>query len=544
MLDDVLLLIKKLDTKGDSIKIAGANLKLLTQLQGRLQTLLLNPNYIQNVKDYVSDFNKVTELQHDYFREVEAKFKPPKLAKEIQKQAIGSVVNQLTENGLNANVVDKVQNILRQAVTTGGSYATLSQQLTDFLVNNKSGDGQLLRYTKQITTDAINDFSGQYTQLISSDLGLEWFRYSGTNIETTRPFCLACTERKWFHISELPKVLKGEFDEFIKYDGVINKKTGLPNGMKPGTDISNFQTLRGGYNCEHQWRPCSEDIVPDEVKQRVYAKSDYLLWAKQNNKKLPVIPKDKEKPKETPVNSVESEEPTTTSVDLNSAKEIKNIYDVNDLLKKEKDKLKEFFNNTEFKSLRITKKKNTNGSTDMNGNISLSVEKSRLFSEALNNIKNKVDLTIEHEMSIATFWHEVWHNTNKESNIPFLTDRQTEYMELGNEFAARKTLDDAFTLFGTKLKNTSLKNNRKDTGYNVWVKNYDKLIEYFGCDSQSTISFMTEKMKNGEYGKVKEYLIEAIVSNTKKVNEKEVKSGVQDAINLSEKDFDKKYTTH
>lgn len=294
MLNDILLLIKQLDTRGDGIKVVGANLKLLTQVQSRLQKILLNPEYVKSVKDYIGSFNDVTKFQNEYFREIESKFKPPKLAGEIRKQAISSVVNQLTENGMNANVVDKVQDILRKAVTTGGSYSTLSKQLTDFLIDNKSGDGQLVKYTKQITTDALNQFSGQYTQLISSDLGLEWFRYSGSNIETSRPFCLACTDRKFFHISQMPAVLKGDFEEFRKFEGTINKKTELPEGMIPGTDVSNFMTNRGGYNCGHQWRPCSEDLVPADIRNRVYASDEYKLWKGiEVKKEAPIVNLDK-----------------------------------------------------------------------------------------------------------------------------------------------------------------------------------------------------------------------------------------------------------
>lgn len=297
MLDDILLLVKNLDTNGNNIKVATSNIKVLATLKSRLEKIMLNPNYIDSVKQYLKSFNQVVQLQNDYFKEIESKFKPPKLTDEIKKQAIGSVAKQLTETGLGANVVDKIQDILRKAITSGSGYTSLTKQLTDFLIDNKSGDGQLVKYTKQITTDAINQFSGQYTQLISSDLGFEWFRYSGSNIETTRPFCLACTERKWFHISELPEVLKGQFDEFRKYDGTINKKTELPEGMIPGTDISNFQIYTGGYNCMHKWRPVSEDLVPADIKQRVYASVEYKKWKGIDVPKEPIQNLDKkEKP--------------------------------------------------------------------------------------------------------------------------------------------------------------------------------------------------------------------------------------------------------
>jgi hypothetical protein len=308
MLDDILLLVKQLDIKDDRIKISGNNLRLIAEVKSRLQSILLNKEYQNNVKAYIKNFDEIIRFQNDYFSKLESKFTAPKLATEIKKQAINSVVNSLTENGLNANIVDKVHDLMRKATTSGGSYSSMNKQLSDFLINNESGDGQLLRYTKQITTDALNQFSGQYTQLVSSDLGFEWFRYSGSNIQTSRPFCLACTDRKYFHISELPKVLKGDFPEFELYDGRLNKNTQLPEGMIPGTDVSNFMINRGGYNCGHQWRPVSEDLVPNEDRLRVYSSPEYRAWAIANGKKVKEVeaPKETKPVKVAPVQKIEA----------------------------------------------------------------------------------------------------------------------------------------------------------------------------------------------------------------------------------------------
>jgi hypothetical protein len=535
MLDELLLLTKKLDIKGENISISGSNIKLLAQLQSKLQNIILNPEYIEKVKNYVFSFNQVVSLQHDYFTEITDKFKPPKLASELKKQAVSGVINNLTENGLNANIIDKVKEILRKSITTGGSYASLNQSLTDFIINNKSGDGHLIKYTKQITTDALNQFSGQYTQIISSDLGYEWFRYSGSNIETTRPFCLACTDRKYFHISELPNVLKGKFEEFIKYGGTVNPKTDLPYGFIPNTDVSNFMINRGGYNCGHQWRPVSEDLVPEEIKRKVYNSFEYRNWAKKNGKELlPIVPIEVNK------EQAKKETKNTNKVDLDSYGEIKDIYDVNDLLIKQKDSIADWFNNTDFKKLTITTNPNLNGSTDMNGKISLSSEKGRLFAIALNNIKNKIDLDLDHEKAISTFWHEIWHNRNKDISI-VITNTQRNYMELGNEFVSRNTLDEIFTALGTKLKNTDLRKNRPDTFYNKWVRNYDKAIEYFGAEHNKVVDFMIDKMKNGDYNSVKNYLVQAIANTNKDLKVKEIKKAVMDAILLTEKEYAEKY---
>jgi hypothetical protein len=64
----------------------------------------------------LTNFDKIVGLQNEYFLEVESQFKPPAIQKEITKQAIEAVANQLTENGLAANVTDKVLRVVAKGL--------------------------------------------------------------------------------------------------------------------------------------------------------------------------------------------------------------------------------------------------------------------------------------------------------------------------------------------------------------------------------------------------------------------------------------------
>ncbi|MER3499851.1 MAG: hypothetical protein C4308_15185, partial [Chitinophagaceae bacterium] len=162
------------------------------------------------------------------------------------------------------------------------SYKSLQEQLNNLLTQSGGTDGAILKYTKQITTDAVNQYSAQYMQNMTSDLGYEWYRYQGKNIDTSRPFCFAMTEREYFHITEVQDLLAAK-DLYYTEDGEkkrvrIYKRTGLPYGMIEDTDESNFFVRRGGYNCGHQIFPVAESRVPQEHKERVYSTPAYRMW--------------------------------------------------------------------------------------------------------------------------------------------------------------------------------------------------------------------------------------------------------------------------
>jgi hypothetical protein len=276
--DDIQEELKRLDTSNGKIKTTVANLKIVTSIKNKLLRLILTPEYKKEVKDFVTAFNDVTKLQNQYWISVEKDFKPKALLKEIKKQAIADTVKSLTASGIGSTIQEQIADILRTNITTGGSYSDLNNQLRESLVNTKT-DGSLLKYTKQITTDAINQYSAQYTQAVSDDLGFEWFGYQGSDIVTTRPFCDAMTDFRYFHVTEIPRLLAAK-DLYYMKDGVktkvpIYKKTGLPHGMIPGTNPANFQINRGGYNCGHQIRPVSESLVPKDIQERVFSTAAY-----------------------------------------------------------------------------------------------------------------------------------------------------------------------------------------------------------------------------------------------------------------------------
>lgn len=282
MYNEIMGELKRLDLKDGNIKVTVANLKVINSIKNKLTKLILNDDYIENVKEFVGSFNEVAKLQNEYWQSVEAKFKPGPLLREIRTQAISDAVKQLTESGIGANIGDAISDILRQNITSGGSYKQLNGQLLESLTDTQKSDGLLTKYSKQITNDSIQQYNRTYTQQVASGLGMEWYAYQGSDIKGTRPFCDALTDIRYFHQSEVPRLLRAE-DLYYTKDGKRTKvpiyaRTGLPHGLIEGTNAENFFIRAGGYNCGHSIRPVPERNVPIEIRDRVYNSHAYHRW--------------------------------------------------------------------------------------------------------------------------------------------------------------------------------------------------------------------------------------------------------------------------
>lgn len=289
LLENVIDELRSLDLATDgTIETSVKNIQLFGKIKGQLNNLVLNDDYLGHVQDFVNAFTQVQQLQNAYWVSVESTFKPTALLDEIKNQSIDTTLDSLTESGVSANISDQIASVLQTNIGSGGSMRQLQSQLRDLLTEGNSSVGLLRRYTSQITTDAINQFSANYTKIISDDLGYEWYGYRGSDILTTRPFCWALTALRYFHQSQIPALLAATNLYYI--DPKTNQrtkvplyaKTGLPQGMPAGENPINFYVLRGGYNCGHQIGPVSLLIVPPETQAEIYATPAYKSWAIAN----------------------------------------------------------------------------------------------------------------------------------------------------------------------------------------------------------------------------------------------------------------------
>ena len=266
----VIELLNELDKSNGRVKVTVKNIRLIRKIKQELEGIIVSKEYKRKVELFNIAFDEVSDLNAKYFSTVTGEFDPKAIFEEIKTQSIDSVKENLLTTGIRANVVNKLGDILSQNITTGARFEDLTDQVRLFLTDTKEGDGALVRYAKVYTIDALNQFNAQYTATATDDLGLEWYKYVGSLIETSRPFCKALIEAKktgmeYIHRSQFDELLKGNING---KQVPLNEKIDLPQGMIKGTNESNLAVNRGGYGCGHQLMPVSSAVVPKELRDK------------------------------------------------------------------------------------------------------------------------------------------------------------------------------------------------------------------------------------------------------------------------------------
>ncbi len=272
MFDEVLLLIKELDTTpSGTIKTSIANLKRVQQIRSKLSQLANNKDYLSAVRELVRSFDTLYREQLSYYavkNQSSVAEQKHKLVKTIARE---NTIAALTGDGLTANVTAQLDKMLLLAVTTGAKFSDLQKDLARYLVTDDDSQGALSRYANTYAVTALSQYAGQHNKLFTDDLDTDWFEYVGSTIETSRPFCLACTKKRYIHRSEIHDLLAGHIHivggEDI--DVKLYDKTGLPYGMIEGTTEENFQVNVGDWNCRHQLVPVAKEVVPSTLRRKI-----------------------------------------------------------------------------------------------------------------------------------------------------------------------------------------------------------------------------------------------------------------------------------
>lgn len=185
----------------------------------------------------------------------------------------------------------------------------------------------------------------------------------------------------------------------------------------------------------------------------------------------------------------------------------KTFKDINDTLKEK------WFENGDL-NLVITDKDGINGSTNCRGTIRLKPERLENVKSALGKIGSGADYKISEDEAdaMATFWHEITHNRNKKITEYATTDIQRDYMEMMNEFVARKTLPEFYSKVGAaKTPYPIFINIRESTGYNQMVTSYDYVIKRLKLYKRKVLKSARKNLFSKGYNKQKETAVQALI---------------------------------
>lgn len=192
------------------------------------------------------------------------------LLREVQDASAQKALRDLLESGVDVNFLDEMVDIFRDGILTKSGKADLIKQLEQYIVGGDGKLGRLERYVRQVRSDAVTQYVANYTEVMTDDLGLEFYQYVGNVQDDTRCFCEQRVN-KFFHYKEIEAWGNGQVGE------AVDENCGFPwKGMIDGTNASSIFTFRGGWNCEHQFIPVLTTSVPIDVIRRNIDNGNYV----------------------------------------------------------------------------------------------------------------------------------------------------------------------------------------------------------------------------------------------------------------------------
>lgn len=253
----LLKLVSQLEVEDGFILQSKKNFQLLAEIQSSLKQLLLDTGYVNDVKDFISEFDSQAKINNAYFAKAFQDSQIPSVAGDILTIKKNTTANLLLGETLDSQFINAVKNQVELAVTSKASFSETIDALQTIVTGNAEVDSKLAQYTKQIAYDAFAISDRAYTKAFSDSINAQWFKYSGTVIKTSRPFC---DERhnKFYFIKEI--------QEWAGEDWA---------GKIQGTNTETIFSTAGGYNCRHSILPVSIFSIPIEVIKRNVANGNY-----------------------------------------------------------------------------------------------------------------------------------------------------------------------------------------------------------------------------------------------------------------------------
>lgn len=236
------------DSAGNLV-LNSSNLALASDVKDLVQQILADSEYIGAVQTYARQMGEQAKVSDSLFAKTFDDYATSAVSQQLLRTTQRNAVDLLVNAIGNQRFADVVRENIETAISSNAGFTETVKQLQTIVTGDDEVDGKLLQYNKQIAHDTFAIADRNYTSAVSEQLEAEWFFYSGSEIETTRPFCSA-RHNQYFYYREIEQ---------------WPSTAGDWAGRIPGTNSSTIYSYAGGYNCRHSIIPVSIRRVPKSV---------------------------------------------------------------------------------------------------------------------------------------------------------------------------------------------------------------------------------------------------------------------------------------
>jgi hypothetical protein len=250
-MNEILPLLERLTLGENGVVLANAeNFAISNLIRERSNLILAEVGYADALKKFAIGMNQQRALTDNLYKivlddsrlsfvEFDAMFAA------AQRNAV-TLVGEAAVQSFTTTLATTLDNSIASSTT----FSELLNTIRTTVTGNADADGFLLRYGKQNAKDSFSVANRAYSEQLNQKYEVEWYRYSGALMDTSRPFCEK-HHNKIYHKKEI--------------EGWANDKWA---GKVPTTNETTIFTYVGGYNCNHILTPVPLRLVPkDKIEE-------------------------------------------------------------------------------------------------------------------------------------------------------------------------------------------------------------------------------------------------------------------------------------
>lgn len=254
-------LLREISDALDTLELDGSgnivvNQKNIGKVEGivvKMQEVFFDKDYIEAVSAFAEGIDSQAALTRSLIKAGIGPIDANKLYSQVLTATRKNAVSLFGESYLEGVYFEPLRQQLLVNITTGASFKEAVKAIQLITVGDATTDGVLHTYARTYARTSYAQADATYTTTISRSMGVEWYKYAGSVIESSREFC-DTRHNKYYHVKEVES-----WGQLGNWDGKIK-----------GTNSSSIFANRGGWNCRHSLVPYSVSRIPkDDIRRAI-----------------------------------------------------------------------------------------------------------------------------------------------------------------------------------------------------------------------------------------------------------------------------------